>query len=705
MLYWNRFPFIRICLSFGAGIVSAGYFQPSLYLKVAVFLAFAFYLCTEYFLRKYYHPDLFTLTGILAFTVFFSLGILSEQNQRTLFRTGFILKKTSNVSFYYAEITAIEGMTDKSQKVIARIHLVSETGRWQNTRSKLLLYIPKNVPVLYGDYILVKGQPSVVKGPLNPYEFDYKKYLFRQGIAYTQFLRPGQFKIIKNKRGNLIIYLAYAARNSIKEIIIRNIDYLPVRGILIALTTGYRDQVDENTSKSFGETGIMHILAVSGLHVGIIYLLLMLILKPLSASRAGIWFRTVIIMIVLLLFVFITGLTPSVLRAALMFSLILIGITIERNSHILNSVFLSAFILLLINPYFLYDVGFQLSYGAVIGIIIGQPVVFRLWIPKRFLLYRIWELASVSIAAQLATLPLTLYYFKKFPVYFLPANLIAIPVVSIIIPGTVILLVFSHFNFIAHILAFLVTQFGRSFLSAIDIIRNLPGSSIGHVSFDPVQSLLLILLVYSIIFILYFKKAAWFYVAAFSLLILICIDASRYLDVVHQCKVVIYDVPGHTCLELLEGNRGILVSDAIDPAGRKRIGYRIQNYCIRKAHKHIHCTFNNTGNIIPGYENDGIQLICWNRILLGILHKRSGIKVLMHWPASLDILIIDRNVIVGDKINMLKRKAKKIIWDSKDIEGTYATGILGKEPIENAASHGGFQEIRIKDLMKKQDLN
>ncbi|NNE54598.1 MAG: ComEC/Rec2 family competence protein, partial [Flavobacteriales bacterium] len=198
-------------------------------------------------------------------------------------------------------------------------------------------------------------------------------------------------------------------------------------GVVAALTLGDKSQLDKDTRNAFAMAGAMHVLAVSGLHVGILFMVIQKLLKPLSRLKNGSWFKTVILIATLWFYATLTGLSPSVLRTSTMFTFIALASHGGRQSNIYNTLAASAFLLLAIDPHLLFNVGFQLSYCAVIGIIWLQPVIYRVWFIKHKVGNWLWQLTSVSLAAQIATFPLGIFYFEQFPNLFLLTNILVIP--------------------------------------------------------------------------------------------------------------------------------------------------------------------------------------------------------------------------------------------------------------------------------------
>jgi len=198
--------------------------------------------------------------------------------------------------------------------------------------------------------------------------------------------------------------------------------------------------------QSYAAAGAIHILAISGLHIGIIMLLISYILKPLDYLKNGKYLKLILVVSSLWFYAILAGLSPSIVRATTMFTALSFGLFLNRKTELINILALSAIILLLINPFYVFDVGFKMSYLAVLAIILIQPKIARLWHPKYKLVNYFWQLISVSTAAQIGVLPLSLYYFHQFPGLFFLTNIVIIPLLGIILGFGLILIVLAYFN-------------------------------------------------------------------------------------------------------------------------------------------------------------------------------------------------------------------------------------------------------------------
>ena len=227
--------------------------------------------------------------------------------------------------------------------------------------------------------------------------------------------------------------------------------------IMNALLLGQRQDISKELTANYSKAGAIHILAVSGLHVGIILWMLSFVLKPLERYKKGKVIKLVLVLLFLWFFAVLAGMSASVTRAVTMFSAIAIGQFFNKRNAIEQSLIFSMFLLLLLKPLFLFDVGFQLSYLAVFGIIWVQPVFYQLWKPKYYIIDKGWQLITVSTAAQLGVLPISLFYFHQFPGLFFLSNLLIIPFLGVILGTGIIVLGLSYLTILP---IFLVDIYG-----------------------------------------------------------------------------------------------------------------------------------------------------------------------------------------------------------------------------------------------------
>ncbi len=473
----------------------------------------------------------------------------------------------SNLEF--SDITYLSGqlVTNPEEKgvyyrTVLSLDSVIYMGETNPVSGRILLYLKNEVdkPLEYGDRIYIECSVQQIPKTNNPFVFDYRGFLERKKIYAQSFVDPSKYFLIKNDRFS-IVSEAMAFREEGTNRLKKIIGDEGARSILRALVFGDKSELDSELKSAYSGVGVIHVLAVSGLHVGIVYWLFNLLVSMTLRFPGGKWIGGFLIVGGLWFYAFITGLSPSVMRASTMFSIIAIQNTIGREGNIYNSLGLSAFLLLLINPYLLYDLGFQLSYLAVFGIVYLQPRIYGLLICGNWIIDKIWSLIAVSLAAQIATVPLTLFYFHTFPTYFLLANLVVIPVISIILISSFpMLLTHSISSGAGLILGWGIENTLKLLNHFILWINELPFRSIEPVSLTPLQVLLIYIFLISFFIAHQYKS---FMVVTFCLLTLctfMIVTIHRNVEHSIQELIVVYQSRDGLFIDFVDGNEAFLVS-------------------------------------------------------------------------------------------------------------------------------------------------
>jgi competence protein ComEC len=368
----------------------------------------------------------------------------------------FFNNDTNYKNYYQHALEPQSSVVLKIQKVLkpSAYHFKYEATVLQvdpfKTRGKILLNISKDSilnPLKVDEVLYTKSAFEPIHAPLNPHQFDYKFYLAKQNIHQQVFLEKEDFKSLGLDQFSLI-GIAASFRDKVQESLQKYNFKVDELAVINALLLGQRQDISKDLIEDYSKAGAIHILAVSGLHVGIILLILSSLLKPLERLKYGRILKTILIVLLLWMFAFVAGLSASVVRAVSMFTFLAIGLSFKRKNVILFSLITSMFFLLFFKPMFLFDVGFQLSYLAVFGIVWMQPKFYKVYKPRFKVDDKIWQLFTVSIAAQLGVLPLSLYYFHQFPGLFLASNLLIIPFLGAILIGGIIIIILALAGFL-----------------------------------------------------------------------------------------------------------------------------------------------------------------------------------------------------------------------------------------------------------------
>ncbi len=550
---FQKIPILRIAVSYGTGVLAAAYLKPE---SSLFFLSAGILFLVLILLNIRYRFSFEGIFGALTSILFFLLGIafFNQHNQPpALFENG----------QFSAVVLEKPEEKPNSYKTVLKINsFIKEDSTFQ-ANEKILAYFGKNShaeDLVPGSVILFKENPRIVTNNGNPYEFDYPKYLNRQKIYRQLYLADGKWKPT-NIMVNSPVIMAEKLREKLLTIYRQQNLGENETAILSALTLGYKRGLDPETKRVFSSAGAMHVLAVSGLHVGIIFGMFVLIFGFLKKSKKGSILFVVFSIIMLWSYALLTGLSPSVLRAATMFSLVSIATSLNRRANIYNTLATSAFILLLLKPNNLFEVGFQLSYSAVFGIVFLQPKLEKLWKVKNRIMHYFWVLMTVSIAAQIATFPFTSYYFNQFPTYFLLTNVVIIPAVFVLIILGVLLLLLSGVPYLSTGLAFTVKEVIGNLFALLQWIENLP-HSVFKIPFSVSQSISLLLALLFCFAFIEFRRARQLKYAFLLFSVVMLLSASQKFWQYQQKELIVFNNRDNLTLQLIKGRQNYIITQS-----------------------------------------------------------------------------------------------------------------------------------------------
>lgn len=409
----------------------------------------------------------------------------------------------------------------------------------------------KDIPE-YGKILLIKTDLGEIKNSGNPGEFDYSKYLERKKIYSSCYLTDSCWiKTSVKYQIPVLEKFAIQIKKAIQEKIRSTAEKYGKTGdrIMLAICTGDKSEVDRTTKNEFSEAGAIHIMAVSGLHVGLIWLFLYNLSFFLGRTRAGRFLQVILIIIVLWLFALMTGLSASVIRSCTMFTLASLAKLMNRNSSVFNSVFVAALLQVIINPDIIFDAGFQFSYSAVISILLFHPVFRKILTSRYNIFQKPLDLVNVSLSAQVLTFPLTALLFGRFPVYFLLTNLCVIPLVTLLMILFIssILLSFS---------TILMEIFLRAALEVTDImefciirINKFPFHLVENIHFSPAQALIFILLSLFLLNFIYYRSFKTLYISLILVLLLISTGIGNF-KIHNRNSLCVFNIRGLSAVDI-----------------------------------------------------------------------------------------------------------------------------------------------------------
>lgn len=577
---FSEVPFLRLILPFSLGILLGFATQLERDFLIVVFIFLLIVICADLILKISSKFSREWIYGIILQLILFVSGLIVVDLKRS---ASDYRDHLNGNDLIIADLIEFPEEKPNTYKAIARVRAVKNQGSWKQTGGRCLIYFRKDdnsVKLIPGDRVVFISGFSEIPFNGNPYEFNYKKYMHRHRVFKQIFLETESWEKIGENKGSPLLLAGVKMQNHLfqkyREYGMKD-DVLEVAG---ALTLGLREKLGDEIKQSYRVSGAVHILAISGLHVGILYVVLFYSLSFLKKTRYGKIVMVLVILCALWFFALLTGLSPSVLRASTMFSFVLIGQSLRRHSNVYNSLAISAFILLFINPSLIFNVGFQLSYCAVLGIVILQPRLHNLMRSRFWLVDKISGLVAVSIAAQLATFPLSLYYFHQFPVYFWLTNIIVIPLTTLILYFGFLFFLFSVqplvAGFIGKVQALLISGMNVS----VETIRELPLSIIDGINISEAESIILycIVIFTSLLFIR--KKGAFFLPVLGSVFLLLSINLFQLYEVLRQKSAVLYNINGVTAINFIDGRTSYMVYDSGEKNIENQLNYYTENHMI-----------------------------------------------------------------------------------------------------------------------------
>lgn len=450
-------------------------------------------------------------------------------------------KTITNTHLWHLKIHEVLKSNTYNHKYVATLVTLDN----QNATGKFLLETPINsAKTIFNvdDELVVYTKLSPVNSPLNPHQFNYALYLKDLGI-YHKIEAKDNYKLLLLNNKTLIGTAAIIRNNIINKL--NGAGFNPEElSIIKALLLGERNTVQTKTLDAYKNAGAIHILALSGLHIGILLLVLQFLLSPLEYLPKGKTIKLIIIVLFLWSFAFIAGLSSSLIRAVTMFTFVAYAMFFNRPTSSFNILALSLFFILLCKPNLLFSVGLQMSYAAVFSIVLFNPIFKKLWEPKYYLTNKIWQLLTVSLAAQLGVLPISLYYFHQFPSLFFITNLAIIPFLGVILSVGIVVVILALFNALPNFLVTLYNGIIFSMNSVVKWVATQEDFLIKAISFNKIQIILSYLIL--LILLLYmtkktFKRTAW--LLASVLVFQSCIIYYNYkalqkeeLHILHQSK-------------------------------------------------------------------------------------------------------------------------------------------------------------------------
>ncbi|MFL5762971.1 MAG: ComEC/Rec2 family competence protein [Bacteroidia bacterium] len=578
---WNEAPLVRLIIPFlsgiaiesGTGIDSYG---CSLILAVLM-IAFSGMTLLQRLYPAYKNA---WIAGVLISGSVFLLAVhLTFLKKENLAPGHFSQLTDGKEDLFIGSILESPVEKERSVKTVIRIRKIYHSGKWLNTTGKALAYFEKSEKSLmldYGDDIIISANPEMIPLPANPYEFNYREFLAGHKIYQQVYVNTNAWKKLGSNSGNFFFRWSLSCRNYL----LHCLETQGLKGdelaVGAALMLGYTDKLDADIMTAYAGTGALHVLSVSGLHAAIVYIVFSWLLGFLDKFKHGAVIKAGLLILLLWFYAALTGLSPSVLRAAAMFSFIVIAKTFRKQSTIYNTLAASAILILIIDPFLLKDVGFQLSYIAVVGIVWLQPMISSWFDPDNWLLEQVWSITAVSIAAQLATFPLGLYYFHQFPNYFLLSNLVVIPLSTLIIYTGIALFMSASIPLFVKYLALAFGWMIWLLNFSVKWIGGLPFAVVNSISFHMTEMVLVYALIISLVFFVSRRQYIYFLSSLILIVFILFVETGLRFERLHRRELVVYDIRNRSGMDLTSGTANLFCADSSLIADNKALTMHIK---------------------------------------------------------------------------------------------------------------------------------
>ena len=557
--FWERYPFFRLLLPFVIGIVTYPQYMwtGNFLLYITIVLA----ACLFLFVRAQKH--LLTLLSINVFFFFaaWALCYLTDvRNDQKWFG--------NNYSFSDSSIVVLTNKPVEKNRTwkleVDVTHIVNN--KKHGTVGKAFIYIykyPSPPSFNEGDTILIPNKWQPIENRGNPFEFDYTEYCARNNIYLQQFLSADE-----------VTLLHYATNDDLSWV--RRVHYWCKRqlewyikdaatlGLLEAMLIGDKTELDSELKQAYADTGIVHTIAISGAHIGIFFVITFFLFSWIRHSKYR-WVKYLAALPLIWLYVLVAGAPASAVRAATMFSILAVGFSLQKSPNGINQLLATALIMLCADPLLLYNIGFQLSFSAVLSIFIFYKPIYKLLSPTNRILRTMWGAIAASIAAEILVAPLVIYFFHLFPLQFIITNLLAYLFMGIILIMGMLIIATSSFTPIASVLGDVIIWLSSLFNKIVYQLQSLNFEDFHRLTLTTLELLLVFLLITTFSILLLKKKRTALIV---SLLAIVCLCSSlvyKHYQAKHQEMLVIYYISGDCYIELIQGNTARLVYRILAP--------------------------------------------------------------------------------------------------------------------------------------------
>ncbi len=673
MYNWSSFPLVRLLLPFIAGIIFAIYLPFQWDYSIYIILLIASIVGLVTLVPKYNFSYKRTWWyGVMLTSMLFLCGyqftILKTERFSPLHFSNYT---KDSVQCVYARLIDPPIEKPKSMKVVMEILAIKHGNEWKKTSGKAMITLSKDTlskQIKCGDEVIMKVNFKEIPSPQNPGEFNYKRFLAFHNVFQQAFVKSGNWINTEKNSGSIIYVFANNLQHTFLKVLVKNHLQGDEYAVGAALLLGYVDKLDADIIQAYASTGALHVLSVSGLHLTIIFIALTWFLFFLDKIKFGHIAKAIMLLLFIWFYAMLTGLSPAVLRSAAMLSFVIIAKATRRNSNIYNTLAASIFLLLLCNPYLIMDVGFQLSYIAVIGIVYLQPKI-HVWYNfenYNWLVRKWWELTAVSIAAQLATFPLGLHYFHQFPNYFLLSNYLVIPISFGIMFIGIAVFVFCKVPFLIKFIALLFNCSIWLLNSSIRLIEKLPHALLQGISISVLETWLIYGIIF--LFVYYFTSRKYKYLVyalTTCVVLLMSLSIQQFIEY-RQKKLIVYNIPKTSAIDFVSAKANVLFTDTAFAKDESKLLFHVKHNWWDLGMKESKVISKDTVTNTLFIKNNHIQFYDKRIAIVNKGNESKYINQLMITPLNIDYLIVSGNPKIKIEELIKLYKAKEIVFDSSN---------------------------------------
>lgn len=578
-----------------------------------------------------------------------ALGWLSAYGHTAANQADNISHLTQLPAAYEAVVDNLPEARAKTFRVELALRRALIRGQYQPVSGRVIVYLDKAGGTLprYGDVWLVNGAPRPIDPPLNPGEFNYKRFLSYKGIYHQQYLRPSQYRVLGYAPAHALTALANRVNRLADSVFTQRVGSRPEYAIVNAMILGVRDDLDTDLYKAYSAAGAVHILSVSGLHVGILFFVLTWVIGLVAKNHQNSIGVAVLKLAILWFYALMTGFSPPVLRSAGMFTLLLLAPVVNRQQSLMNTLGASAFFILCADPYALFSAGFQLSYLAVAGIGLWvSPLEQSLTFSHRWQNW-LWKLTAVALVAQLLTFPLGVFYFHQFPTYFLLANPIVMLLSEVLLPLAMATLVVCRIPYLNELAGWLLQKTAWLLNQSVTQVRHLPGAIWDGLWLSSLEMMLLYAVILSVAALLLTRQRAYLWLTCVLSLALAGLTTIETYTRRTQTRFAVHFLPHKTALSLTNGRRSVLITDLNRVSDPRSYDFYLKNTFGQWGITNLTVASVLTDTAATGlvyYQTPDYALWVWHGKSLLLVNRFAG-RYRWQIPAVVDYLVIRRNAL------------------------------------------------------------